>query len=435
MKKGLMTVLVLCVLALVAIPACAPAEPQVETIKIGVIGPMAFVQGEHHWHGAEMARDEINEAGGIKVGELMMPIELVKADSNEILSVPDAAAAMEKAITVDNVDFLVGGFRTEAVLPMQDIAMDNQKIFLGCGASHPELCARVAQDYDKYKYWFRVTPINAEYLAQVNFLILGMVISVVKDELGIEQPKVALLMEKAVAAEPLVQAAHMYLPAMGVEIVGEWRPSPTATDVTAELSAIKDAGAQIILTYLSGPVGIPYAKQWGELEIPAASVGINVEAQKMGFWNATQGKGNYELTMNMYARVEQTDKSIPFYDKFVAERGEFATYNAGTYDAIYIAKEAIERAGTLDSDAVVAELEQTDYLGASGRMAFMPNDTAVPHDIVWGPGYITALGTQWQDGELVCVWPPLGEAWEGITYEGTVAYELPPWVIDYWKAD
>jgi hypothetical protein len=41
MKKGLMTVLVLCLLALVAIPACAPAEPQVETIKIGVIGPMA----------------------------------------------------------------------------------------------------------------------------------------------------------------------------------------------------------------------------------------------------------------------------------------------------------------------------------------------------------------------------------------------------------
>src|SRR5581483_11605448 len=35
-------------------------------IKIGIIGPMAFVQGENHWAGAELARDEINKAGGIK---------------------------------------------------------------------------------------------------------------------------------------------------------------------------------------------------------------------------------------------------------------------------------------------------------------------------------------------------------------------------------
>ena len=433
MKRGLIGLLIVCFAVLLALPACTPAKPAEEVIRIGVIGPMTFIPGEHHWHGAVMAQDEINKAGGIKVGEVARPIELIKADSNEILSVPDAATAMERAITVDKVDFLVGGFRTEAVLAMQDIAMDNNKIFLGCGASHPELCMRVAQDYDRYKYWFRVTPINANYLGQVNFLLFGTVAAIVQQGLGIEQPKVALMMEKAVAAEPLVQAAHALAPKLGVEIVGDWRPSPTATDVTAELSAIKAAGAQLILTYFSGPVGIPYAKRWGELQIPAASVGINVEAQKMGFWEATGGKGNYELTMNMYARVKQTDKSIPFYDKFVKDRGEFPTYNAGTYDAIYILKDAIERAGSLDADAIVAELEKTDYLGAAGRVVFMPRDTDTPHDVTWGPGYVTGLGTQWQDGELKCVWPPLGGLWQGITYEGTVPYQLPPWVIEFWK--
>jgi ABC-type branched-subunit amino acid transport system substrate-binding protein len=34
------------------------------TIKIAVLGPMAFPQGKNHWNGAEMARDEINKAGG-----------------------------------------------------------------------------------------------------------------------------------------------------------------------------------------------------------------------------------------------------------------------------------------------------------------------------------------------------------------------------------
>ena len=432
MRRGVVALLIVCLVAVALIPGCQPTPE--ETIKIGVIGPMTFIQGEQHWYGAKMAADEINEAGGIVVGNVTMPIELVKIDSNEMLSVPDAKMAMEKAVTVDKVDFLLGGFRTEAVLPMQDVAMDNHKIFLGCGGADAILNKRVAEDYDRYKYWFRVTPVNIEVLGLVIFLNLEMVMKAIRGEIGIEDIKVAILMEKTVVGDTVVEHAHHLVPAMGAELVGTWRPSATATDVTAELSAIKDSGAHIILTFFSGPSGIVYAKQWGELEIPAASVGVNVEAQKMGFWDATGGKGNYETTLNAYGRVEQTDKSIPFYDKFIEEMGEFPTYTAGTYDALYILKDAIERAGTLDSDAIVIELENTDYYGGSGRVVFTSTKTGTPHDVTWGPGYATALGTQWQDGELLCVWPPADGSWNGIVYEGTGAYRLPPWVIDYWEA-
>ena len=434
MRRGVVALLIVCLVAVALVPGCQPGPEG--TIKIGVIGPMTFMQGEQHWYGAEMAADEINEAGGIVVGNVTMPIELVKVDSNEMLSVPDAATAMQKAVTVDKVDFLVGGFRTEAVLAMQDIACDNQKIFLGCGSASKEQCTRVAEDYDRYKYWFRVTPINDNLLVMDSFLILDNVISVMKDELGIENIKIALLMEKAEVGDLIVAASKHLVPAMGegIELVGEWRPSPTATDVTAELSAIKDSGAHIILTFFSGPAGIVYAKQWGELEIPATSVGVNAEAQKMGFWDATGGKGNYDTTLNSYARIEYTDKTIPFFDKFVAEMGEFPIYTAGTYDAIYILKDAIERAGTLDSDAVVIELENTEYFGSMGRWVFTSTETGNPHDVMWGPEYVTGIGTQWQDGELLCVWPPVDGSWNGLVYEGTVAYKLPPWVIDYWEA-
>jgi len=432
MRRGIAALLIVCLVAVALIPGCQPTPEG--TIKVGVIGPMTFVQGEQHWYGAEMAANEINEAGGVVVGNETMQIELVRIDSNEMLSVPDAKLAMEKAVTVDKVDFLLGGFRTEAVLAMQDVAMDNQKIFLGCGAADRVLCERVAEDYDKYKYWFRITPVNTELLVTISLFVLENVIKVVRDELGIEDVKIALLMEKAAVGDELVYACEHVVPTMGVEVVGTWRPSPTATDVTAELSAIKDSGAHIILTYFSGPAGIVYAKQWGELEIPAASVGINVEAQKSGFWDATGGKGNYDTTLNTYARVEQTDETIPFFDKFVAETGEFPTYNAGTYDALYILKEAIERAGTLDSDAVVPELEDTEYYGSAGRIMFTIPEQSNPHDVRWGPDYVTGLGTQWQDGELLCVWPPPDGSWKGVVYEGAVAYKLPPWVIDYWEA-
>ena len=231
-----------------------------------------------------------------------MKIELVKSDSNEFLSVTDATNAMERLITSDKVDFIVGGFRTEAVLPMQDIAMDNKKIFIGCGAAHPELCLRVAKDYNRYKYFFRGTPFHSGYLARTSFAQMGFVGAILKKELNIPKVKVAIVAEKAVWADPMIEAAQGVIPKMGMDVVGVWRPSAVATDVTAELSAIQQSGANMIFTTFSSSVGIPFARQAGELKVPAVQVGINVEAQKDGFWEATKGMGNYVFTMNTYAR-------------------------------------------------------------------------------------------------------------------------------------
>ncbi|MCK5418968.1 MAG: ABC transporter substrate-binding protein, partial [Desulfobacterales bacterium] len=154
-----------------------------KTIKIGVIGPMQFMQGKGHWNGATMAAEEINAKGGIKVGNTKMKIELVKADSNEFLNVTDATNAMELLVTREKVDFIVGGFRSEAVLAMQDIAMDYKKIFIGCGAAHPELSLRVAKDYDRYKYWFRGTPFNSKFLVKTAFIQMATVGAILKKSL------------------------------------------------------------------------------------------------------------------------------------------------------------------------------------------------------------------------------------------------------------
>ncbi len=396
-----------------------------DDIKIGVIGPMQFTQGEGHWNGATLAAEEINKKGGIQVGNTWLPIKLVKVDSNEFLSVPDATNAMELAISRHKVNFLIGGFRTEAVLVMQDIAMDNKKIFIGCGAAHPKLCSRVKENYDRYKYWFRVTPINSRYLVKVDFILLGMVAKIMAMELKIPKIKVAIVAEKAVWCDPIVGIAQKNLPKMGMEVVGVWRPSPVATDVTAELSAIQSSGAHIIFTSFSSSVGITFAKQWGELQVPAAAVGINVEAQKDGFWAATGGKGNYTLTINTYARVRITDVTIAFFDKYSKRFKGAPNYTAGTYEAVYVLADAIEKADSLDPDKIVKAMEKTKRLGTAGTLVFDKT-----HDVTWGPGFVTAVGTQWQNGANKCVWPL---NWQNITYEGAVPYVIPPWVVAHYK--
>ena len=389
------------IVAAAGILATASAALAQDSIKIAVVGPMAFAQGENQWAGAEMARDEINKAGGISAGGKKLKIELVKVDSNEIQSVPDATNAMERAITREKADFVIGGFRSEAVLAMQEVAMDYKKIFLGCGAADAKLGANVEKSYDRYKYWFRVAPLNSPGLGRTLFAVLGSIAGQIRGDLKKDTPKVAILAEKVMWTEAIVKAAQTNLPKMKMDVVGLWQPSPVATDVTAELAAIERAGADMVFTALSGPVGIVVGRQMGERKSRAVAFGINVEAQKDGFWEATAGKGNYVATLDTYSEVEMTPKMIPFVRAFKDRFHKSPTYNAGTYDAIGLLRTAIEKAGTTDADKLVPVIEKSQYVGTGAVIEF---DKL--HDPVWGLGKDTGIAVQWQNGKKIPFWPP-----------------------------
>jgi branched-chain amino acid transport system substrate-binding protein len=188
---------------------------------------------------------------------------------------------------------------------------------------------------------------------------------------------------------------------MQMELVGVWQPSATATDVTAELAAIERAGADIVFTLLSGPVGITVGRQMGERGMKSVAFGINVEAQKEEFWKAAAGKAQYVSTIDTYAEVEMTPKTVPFVRAFKARFGKPPTYNAGTYDAIYLLKEAMERANSVDAEKLVPVLETISYVAAFGVLEFDKR-----HDPKWGPGKNTAMAVQWQNGTKVPFWPP-----------------------------
>ena len=440
MKKGYTVLGALLAVALLVVCLSFPAGAQgVKKIRIGVIGPMKYVQGIGHWNGALMAADEINAKGGVQVGNQRMKIELIKADSNEFLNVTDATNAMERLISRDKVDFVVGGFRTEAVFAMQDIACEHKVIFIGCGAAATELCSRVAQNYNFYKYWFRESPYSAPMLARTAFIHLAYVADIMKKELNIPKIKVAIVSEKALWADGFTKTAEMVIGQQGMEWVGTWRPSPVATDVAAELAAIQRSGAHIIFTIFSSSVGIPFARQAGELKIPAVQVGINVEASKDGFWQATNGKANYVFTSATFCRgVESNENTKAFVEGYVKRFGETPTYTAATYGAIkYELAPSIEKTGTLDPDKIVAFLENYEHKNQDATIKYTKDPEGKPlHDITWGPGYATGLGIQWQDGKMVGVWPykwKLTPNAPEVTYKGIVPYKIPPWVIEKYK--
>ena len=440
------TILVACLAVLLVSAAFIPNEATAadKKIKIGVIGPMKFPRGQMAWYGAKLATDEINAAGGIDVAGKKRLIELIKADSNEFMSIPDAVSTMERLVMVDKVNFVVGGCRTEACLAQQEVMADYKVIWgNGGGIASPVVNARVAKDYERYKYWFRIHASSIECGRSILSIAMTAV-NAVKEKLGIEKPRIALLMEKTKWVDPIVGMSQKFFPKMGMEVVGVWRPSSMATDVSAELLAIKAADAHVIFQIMSGPVGVAVGKQWGELKIPAALAGFNTSAQRKDYWEATGGMCNYETTFHFVSRVAISPKTVPFFEKFEAAYKTWPEQDAANYDVIYVLKKAIEQAGTLNTDAVIEQIEKMKYVGAfSTELSFNPKEdwAKVPHhahDVKWGWGYITFVGVQWQNGELKTVWPDgravLGDkSWIGKRYKGSVDYELPPWMVKYWK--
>jgi branched-chain amino acid transport system substrate-binding protein len=295
---------------------------------------------------------------------------------------------------------------------MQEVAMDYKKIFLGAGAADAKLGENVEKNYDRSKYWFRVTPTKAPDLFRTLMAVLATISDQVRKSARTETPKVALVAEKAVWTEPIVKGLQATLPKMKLEVVGTWQPSAIATDVTAELAAIERSGAHIVFTLLSGPVGISLGRQMGERSMKAVAFGINVEGQKDEFWQASAGKANYVSTLDTMAEVEMTPKTIAFVKAFKQRYGKSPTYNAATYDAIQILKLAIEQAGTMDADKLVPVIEKMEHVGVSGTQSWDKR-----HDLIWAVGKTAGIAVQWQDGKKVPFWPP--------NVKGMQPYKMP----------
>jgi branched-chain amino acid transport system substrate-binding protein len=408
----------------------SPTKTLAESVKVGIIGHMGFFSGDYMWRGSVVAAENINKAGGV----LGKKIKLVKVHSNEMVSVPDAASAMEKLITVDKPAAVIGGLRSEATIAMQDVASDYQTIFFG-NCAHFKPLAKVAENYDRYKYYFKAYP-NAAYMGATLGNVVGTVADVVRKELGIKRPKVAILGAKAMWVEPLVKKIKAEAPALGIEIVGEWRPSARANDLTAELTAIKASGAHQICSAFAGPAGTAFGKQWYDLKIPAAMSGINgVMWDSKGYLKATKAEYSATWDPGGQARIEMTSKTIPFWDSYFKKWGDGPIFVAAFgYDHLHLWKTAVEKAGSFNSDAVVKELERTDATGVLSRIVFESKEHRWPHGGKFGKGYMTYSAIQLIGGKVNNFWPvpERPKAW-GLEYKGTVPYQLPPWMVKQHK--
>jgi hypothetical protein len=343
--------------------AALPAKAQFAgQITIGVIGPV----GLPHWDpagmlpAAEMAAEEINAAGGVQLADGDYEIVL-KFGDEKAYPTPDptgAALEVERLIDVEGCDVLIGGFRSEVTGAMIEVAMDFDTPFFINGAATASFIAdTVPVEYERYKYLFRVNPVNDTILfstiaASTQFIIGSKLLPLYGHDMGmgVPQVKVAVLMEDLLWTQQMyfLLTTPGYYPAfLGpyANVTYAGRIPDGTTDCTPWLQDVKDSEARLLIHVFSGVTGVPLILQWNALNVQALPLGINVLAQLGSHWDTTGGACEYESILNFVGTRTPIVPGVTevFWDDFVARTGVWPIYTAfGVYNHIYSLKEAWE---------------------------------------------------------------------------------------------
>ena len=251
MIKRVIMVIMSAVLIIGGLASCKKTEP-VASYKLGIVasetGQYAGL-GLQALEGLQLIADKVNEAGGING----IPLELVIYDDKS--QATEATLAAKQLIDVDRVHMLTSATATGTSMSLVPIANENKV---------PAVILTGTTMYDDQlgDWVFRPTGTEASYVT-LNFEYL--------QELGVS--RYATLIENSSFGE----GGKLFLPLMSPDynltIVAEQYFDPSATDLTPQLTNIKNSGAEAIFLWGGTPVATLAIKQAREMGISLPIVG------------------------------------------------------------------------------------------------------------------------------------------------------------------
>ena len=397
--------------------------PPEEDIKIGFCGDLDNVQGKNAWQGAVLATEQINAEGGI-LGRNLTLISEDDDDETPPLDVAVASNALTKLITLGNADYIITpAMGATIVHSFQDICAEHKKILFTVRAVNDEFTQKVLDDYERYKYYFRVGTMNSTASSGVFFDQIMTFVNYT----GFT--KVAYLMQDSPTSQQIASELDKSLPEQGLNIVYRGMISLVTTDFTSSFAAIEASGAQLLFPMIVTQSSISFVREWYDRQSPVVVCGLLTSAQESNFWELTEGKcdaisfagqpavGGYPLT----------NKTLLTREAYMKRWGESPTGGAvAAYDTLrFILPDAIKRAGTTETDAVINALEKTDIETSHARhfVFTSSHDTLMEADSSGGYSmdHTFVCMFQWQNQTQVPVYP------REIMEEAGATYKYPNW--------
>lgn len=394
-KKWMMVLTVVLVAAPVFLASCAPAAtpvPEVVTkvetkvvlatpipvtvpeidgeteVRIG--GVIAF-SGRHAAIG-QMSKQAIELAQRDKPTVLGVPVRLIWEDSG--VGKTETTMATSRAIEVDKAHVLLGYTSSSKAMAARDVSEPAGIPLMSTYATNPSVCKG-------YPLTFRtcfndgfVVPVMAQYFAE---------------DLGCETAAVLT----AIDDEYCIMASKLFVDAWteirGADsIVAQINCVQTDEDFTAQLAVIKESGADCVWSPVQNrPGGILLRQAWDMGLTPGVYFGSGAGWDIQDLLDVAGPGGDWA---RWSAKYHPDAFKHPEAEKFLldyrVEYGEDPTGFANeAYDGYMLYLEAIEKAGSLNGEAIAKALtEIKDWWGVSGMITMGEDGDPVKDTAICG---------------------------------------------------
>ncbi|MGQ9748319.1 ABC transporter substrate-binding protein [Desulfosoma sp.] len=335
-----------------------------EPFKVGAVfaitGTASFL-GEPEKKTAEMIRDEINSQGGIN-GH---PLELIIYDDES--DATKSTLAVKKLIKTDQVPVIIGPTQSDASLAVAPIAEEARVPLISCAASY-----KIVEPVAERRWVFKVAGSDKHVVGKMYDYMKAKGIT----KIGIMTASTGF---GASGREELLRLAPEY----GITVLADERYGPKDTDLTAQLTKMREAKVEAIVNWSVGPTQVLAVKGWRDLRMENIPL-----FQSHGFGS----RKNLELAGNAaegvllpLARVNvgpllgdthpQKKVIMGYTEAYEKKYNEpVSSFGGHAWDALHLAVAALKAVGP-DPAKIRDVLENTKgFVGQHGVFNFSPQD-------------------------------------------------------------
>ena len=373
-------IVVVCLLAsLLGIAGCRADKSGIgDTVPVGIITSLTGSEakfGLAQRLGYEMAAEEINAEGGV----LGRKVELVFRDDTS--KAEPAMTEVEKLAEDPQISAILGCFSSSATFAAVSVADRYQIPMIVPTAVTDDITSQ------GYTWVFRTcAPASSYGRGMIDFLTAT-----------INARRLAVVFENTQFGSSVAQATRRRAIDAGVEIVSFEAYDQGATDFTPLLTRIKstEPDAVLFVSYLADATLL--MRQSKEMDFnPKAFTAGGSGFSLPDFVKGAGPTAEYTISVTQWTPDSLWSGSREWYQKFKARFNTEPSYHCvQTYISLKVLVEAIERAGSLDREAVRRELRATNRDSVFGPIKF---------DEVGQNDHPVAI-TQVLDGKFVTVFP------------------------------
>ncbi len=328
--------------------------------------------GRYYRDAYNIAIDQINQAGGVKIAGKSIPIALKLLDNQSDTNL--SVRQYVQLVTDDKVDFLLGPYASGATLPTSSIAEKYEIPMVEGGGASPQIFSR------GYKFIFGTLPPADDYFAS----IIAM--------LGQLQPKAktaALVAADDAFDVSVAKGTRKLLAEAGIEIVVDQTYAAKTTDFSSIMAQIKAKAPDIVL--------------WGGLEPEVLNAirqakGLDTGAKLMMSFTVGVPTADFRQALGKDAEdafgMTAWLPSPTLKDDWFGDAAQFAAawkakfgydpdyHAAAGVAAVEALVKGIESADTLDRAKVRDAIAKSDFASLYARVRFNEGGQIVVPQIV-----------------------------------------------------